>query len=98
MTLDIAKDQPEPDYEDISIIDQAGNILVDQLPTQYKGPEVGEKAAKLASQLVSNLNATFLSLKLGLLESILIQGENGKYCVLPAENDKFYITLVGNIG
>ncbi|MBN2092926.1 hypothetical protein JW964_25110 [candidate division KSB1 bacterium] len=83
--------------DDITIIDQTGRILVNRL-TNISNPEnLAHKLASRGQQLLAIIGPALKKARLAGIESLLIQDEGAKYCVLPADKDKFYITIVGNI-
>jgi len=83
--------------EDITIIDQTGRILMNRI-TNITNPEnLAHKLAAQGQELLTIIGPALKKARLAGIESLLIQDEGAKYCVLPAEKDKFYITIVGNI-
>lgn len=84
--------------EDTIYIDQEGNILMNRLPKKVKfTPEFAKKLAEVGSELLTEIESALSRAHLKGIKSIIIQGENGKSCVLPSEKGKFFITTVGNI-
>lgn len=83
--------------EEITIIDQEGKLLVNRLPQPADGELLGKKMAELGSHLLTGIQPALSRAHLQGIESILIQGERGKVCILSSEQGKFFITLVGNI-
>lgn len=83
--------------EEITIIDQEGKLLVNRLPHTMDGETLGKKIAELGSHLLTGIQPALSRAHLQGIESILIQGERGKVCILSSEQGKFFITLVGNI-
>ena len=84
--------------EDITIIDQEGKILLNRLPDgtgDLSG--FGKRLAEIGSEILTDVESALSRAHLESIESILIQGDNGKFCVLSSEKGKFYITTVGNI-
>jgi hypothetical protein len=83
--------------DEITIIDQEGKILVNRLPDPANAENLGKKLAELGSHLLTGIQPALSRAHLQGIESILIQGERGKLCILSSEQGKFFITLVGNI-
>ena len=83
--------------DNITIIDKSGKVLVNQLSEHMDQQEIGGQAAMIAEGLLADIHAAIGDCDLGEPATILIQGSNGKICVLPSDNDQFFVTLLGNI-
>lgn len=83
--------------EATSIINQEGKILVNRFPESVSTEELGQKLAEIGSYLLTNIEPALTKAQLAGIETLLIQGNQVKYCVLPADKGKFYITMVGTI-
>ena len=84
--------------EDITIIDQEGKILLNRLPNGITNPdELGKNLAKIGSEILTDVESALSRAHLKSIESILVQGDNGKFNVLSSEKGKFYLITVGNI-
>lgn len=83
--------------EDITIIDQSGRILVNRLAENSNSENLAQKLAKRGHELLTIIGPALKKARLAGIESLLIQDEGAKFCVLPAEKEKFFITVIGNI-
>lgn len=83
--------------EDITIIDQQGKVMVSQLGGNVDESKTGTKAVEVATRLLEAVGNVVGESNLGAPETILIQGTNGKFCVLPSNDTQFFVTLLGNI-
>lgn len=90
---------PKPISKDdeFTIIDQEGKIMVNHLPEKINQTKVAKKLAELGGHLLTNIEQSLMKARLDRIESILIQGDKGKFCVLSSDEGKFFITLVGKI-
>ncbi|MBN1351722.1 hypothetical protein JXJ21_20070 [candidate division KSB1 bacterium] len=83
--------------DDITIINQQGKVMVNRLGSDIDEHAIGNKAAQIGTHLLNEVKNVIEDSKLGELETILIQGANGKFCVLPSSDGQFFVTLLGNI-
>lgn len=95
--MDLIQNKNLTNEDEITIIDQEGKILVNRLPDPTNAADLGKNLAELGSFLLTGIQPALSRAQLQGIESILIQGERGKLCVLSSEQGKFFITLVGNI-
>ncbi len=83
--------------EDITIIDQTGRILVNRFAQSSNPENLAQKLAARGHELLAIIGPALKKARLTGIESLIIQDEGAKFCVLPADKEKFYITIVGNI-
>lgn len=83
--------------EDITIIDQSGRIMVNRFTNRSNPEDIAHKLANRGQELLTIIGPALKKARMASIESLLIQDEGAKFCVLPAEKDKFFITIVGNI-